>query len=126
VLRVGGLYTVDHMEPATYPTWFEGHENGWDGTGYRIAEPYIGGPIRRRPDGSESMVEGEPIGEFRHLFSDIFNGLIENNLAIRGVWEYPRQVDLTEELDPGSEEHCNQWVASALSIVAERTSSDSR
>jgi SAM-dependent methyltransferase len=120
VLRVGGLYAVDHMEPATYPTCFEGPDNGWDGTGYRIAEPYVGGPIRRRPDGSESMLEGEPIGEFRHLFCDMFNGLIESNLAIRCVWEYPRQAELTKPVEPGSEEHYKQWVASALSIVAER------
>ncbi len=120
VLRVGGLYAVDHMEPATYPTCFEGPDNGWDGTGYRIAEPYVGGPVRRRPDGSENMLEGEPIGEFRHRFSDMFKGLIESNLAIRGVWEYPRDVDLAKQLEPGSEEHYKQWVASALSIVAER------
>ena len=66
------------------------------------------------------MLEGEQIGEFRHLFCDIFNGLIENGLGIRGVWEYPREVDLSKRTEPGSEQHYEQYIVTGLSIVAER------
>ena len=57
VLRTAGLYWVSHCNPATSPTTFDGPDNGWDGVGYRIAEPYCGGPVRLREDGSESMTE---------------------------------------------------------------------
>jgi SAM-dependent methyltransferase len=87
ILRPGGLYAVAHCNPATYPISFVGGENGWDGRTYRIAEPYQGGPIRITGDGRENMTEGEETGEHRHLYRDIFNGLIETGFLIRKVWD---------------------------------------
>ncbi|HEV7558576.1 MAG TPA: hypothetical protein VGO00_24065, partial [Kofleriaceae bacterium] len=40
VLRRGGRYKVAHCNPATYAVSFTGGDSGWDGKGYRIAEPY--------------------------------------------------------------------------------------
>jgi SAM-dependent methyltransferase len=105
VLRPGGLYAVAHCNPATYPMCFEGPDNGWDGTGYRIAEPYRGGPVRMDSSGWENMSEGEPTGEHRHLYRDIFNGLIEAGLTIAMVWD-AEWSDLFEDLPvPGTRDH---------------------
>ena len=105
VLKPGGLYAVAHCNPATYPVCFDGPDNGWDGIGYRIAEPYCGGAIRITADGRENMTEGEPTGEHRHLFRDIFNGLIESGFEIRKVWD-PTWDELLPSLPtPGTYEH---------------------
>lgn len=120
VLRPGGLYRVDHVNPATYPTAFDGSENGWDGIGYRISAPYMGGPILRRPDGSEDMAEGEITGEFRHLLCDIYNGLIDAGLTIRGVWEDPRHLRPAADAEPGSEAHWLTIVAEYFTILSKK------
>lgn len=105
VLRPGGYYAVDHCNPATYPICFDGPDNGWDGTAYRISEPYSGGPILRDSLGHENMKDGKPTGEHRHLLRDIFNGLIENGFTIRNVWDQTWQ-DLFDVLPlPGSDEY---------------------
>ena len=115
-----GLYAVAHCNPATYPACFDGAANGWDGTGYRIAEPYCSGSIRRREDGSENMAEGEPIGEFRHLLTDIFNGLVESGLVIKGVWEDPRSLQVEADADPGSDEHMLGYLAMYFTVLAQK------
>ena len=121
VLRTAGLYWVSHCNPATSPTTFDGPDNGWDGVGYRIAEPYCGGPVRLREDGSESMTEGEMTGEFRHLYRDIFNGLVESGLAIEGVWEAPCHLQHDAEAEPGSDAHWRSRIAEYFSILARRS-----
>jgi SAM-dependent methyltransferase len=120
VLPPGGTYFVNHCQPATYPACFDGPNNGWDGVGYRLAEPYLGGPTRRKPDGSESMTEGEPTGEYRHLLSDIFNGLVEAGLEIRGVYEDPRCLTGGQGCEPGSYEHQIAYVASYFGILTRK------
>jgi len=102
VLRPGGWYRNTYMNPATVPACFSGTDNGWDGQRYRLSEPYRGGPILIRPDGSENMDEGEMTGEFRHLLSDIFTGLVEAGFLIREVHE---SANLNEEDKPGSFGH---------------------
>ena len=120
VLRPGGLYRVAHVNPATYPTCFDGPDNGWDGVGYRISEPYRGGPIRMSEDGVENMREGEMTGEFRHLLSDIFNGLVETGFSIRAVWEDRRSLRHASDAEPGSEKHRLTVIAAYLSVIAEK------
>jgi SAM-dependent methyltransferase len=120
VLKPGGLYFSMHDNPTTDATCFDGSRNGWDGIGYRIAEPYIGGPVLRRLDGSESMTDGEPIGQFRHLLSDMFNGLIEADLRICGVYEDPRCLTRGEGCDPGSYEHRIAYTAAYIGILARK------
>ena len=120
VLKPAGCYRVGHCNPTTSPTSFDGPANGWDGTGYRISEPYGGGPIRMDADGNENMREGEMTGEFRHLLSDIFNGLIESGLVIRGVWEASRHLHHNPSAEPGSEAHYRNVVADYFHILARR------
>ncbi|MDQ2798248.1 MAG: class I SAM-dependent methyltransferase [Armatimonadota bacterium] len=102
VLKPGGWYRNIYMNPATVPACFSGTANGWDGRGYRLSEPYRSGPILIRPDGSENMDEGEMTGEFRHLLSDIFTGLVEAGFLIREVYE---SAGRNEEDEPGSFGH---------------------
>lgn len=118
VLRPGGCYYVDHCNPATFPTCFEGGANGWDGTGYRIAEPYIGGPILKTASGMESMTEGEPTGEYRHLLIDIFGGLTELGFHIQEVAESPCHLVGGVVGDPGSYTHHNSVVAQYFRILS--------
>jgi hypothetical protein len=105
------------VNPSTVPVCFDGPANGWDGTGYRISEPYIGGPIRMRDDGTESMLDGEPTGEFRHLLSDIFNGLVNSGFEICGLWEDPAgNIDA----EPGSDEHMRAFIQEYFCILAKK------
>lgn len=120
VLRPGGRYSVAHCNPATFPVCFDGTANGWDGVGYRISEPYIGGPVRRRADGSENMTEGEITGEFRHLLGDIFGGLVEAGFVIKGVWEDYRNLVHEGQPSPGSEAHMHQRIASYFEVLSEK------
>lgn len=119
VLRPNGLYAVAHCNPATYPVCFDGPDNGWDGAGYRIAEPYSGGPIRAAADGRDNMREGEPIGEHRHLYRDIFNGLIELGFQIRKVWDQPWHELFDTFPAPGTYEHMRAFEA-YFSILAQK------
>ena len=123
VLRTDGLYAAAHCNPATCPMCFEGPKNGWDGTGYRIAEPYCGGPIRVDGDGHENMIEGEPSGEHRHLYRDIFNGLIDTGFAILKVWDAQWHELFKVFPDAGTREHERAFLAyfSTLSKKAERS-----
>ena len=120
ILTPAGWYRVGHCNPTTCPTSFEGPANGWDGTGYRISEPYGGGPTRIDADGNENMREGKMTGELRHLLSDIFNGLIESGLVIRGVWEAPRHLHHDPSAEPGSEAHHRNVVADYFHILARK------
>jgi len=121
MLRPGSLYSVSHCNPATYPTCFEGGGNGWDGTGYRIAEPYAGGPIMMSGDGTENMRLGEPTGEYRHLLSDIFDGLLECGFVISAVAESPRHLPPHLPGRPGSSEHFWAYVAQYFTVICHST-----
>ncbi|MCL1952580.1 MAG: class I SAM-dependent methyltransferase [Oscillospiraceae bacterium] len=96
VLKSGGLYSVGHINPSTYPVDFDNGIDGWDGTGYRIATPYLGGALRVDANGNENMTDGEPVGEFRHLFIDMFCGLTQAGFTIRYVSEEPRNFVRSE------------------------------
>ncbi len=117
VLRPGGMYTVAHINPATYPACFDGGPGGWDGTGYRIAEPYAGGAIRMDETGRENMERGEPTGEFRHLYTDIFCELTKAGLSIKYVWEDARNFVRTGAA-PGSEAHSHKIVQKYFEVLA--------
>ncbi len=117
ILIPGGYYMVSHINPATYPASFEGPNNGWDGTGYRIAEPYRSGPILQTKDGIENMIEGEITGEFRHLLFEIFGGLTGLGLVIEEVWEDPRHLCNDERYEPGSNEHFMATVQEYFNIL---------
>jgi SAM-dependent methyltransferase len=103
VLRLGGLYYVDFAVPLLYMA----QNLGWDGIGYllRFSAPYRRGEIRELPDGRMNYDEGASFGEYHHLLSDIFNGLVAEGLTFEGVWENPRP-DVPLEL---------QWLPSDIS-----------
>jgi len=105
VLRPAGLYAACHCNPATYPMSFDGPDNGWDGTGYRIAEPYCGGPILVTRDGRDCMTDGDPIGEHRHLYRDIFNGLIDIGFELVKVWDLQWHEIFDTFPEPGTNDH---------------------
>lgn len=108
VLKPGGLYRVGHVHPATYRVEWE----SWDGDGYRIASPYLGGRI----------AESNPYAsEYRHLLSTIFNGLVECGFRIVAVHEDPRHLDHSHAIDEGSEAHLLSFVQMYFAIVAENT-----
>jgi SAM-dependent methyltransferase len=93
ILKTSGKYHVDHINPATHPLSYENDMgDGWDGVGFRIASPYIGGPLRIDEKGNENMVSGEVDGEFRHLFIDLFCKLTEVGFQIKYVWEDERNL----------------------------------
>jgi ubiquinone/menaquinone biosynthesis C-methylase UbiE len=92
VLKKGGLYQVDHINPATYPTSFDNDIDGWDGIGYRISSPYIGGALRIDENGNENMTTGEVDGEYRHLFIDMFCKLTDTGFQIKYIWEDERNL----------------------------------
>jgi SAM-dependent methyltransferase len=125
VLRPGGLYAAGHVNPAVFAVSLgfcgsEGGAGGWDGVGYRIVDPYRGGPVFRNEAGVENMVEGEPTGENRHFLRDIFGGLIELGFIIREVAEDPDHLREPIGGEPGSYEHMLGFVALYFTIVAER------
>jgi SAM-dependent methyltransferase len=121
VLRPGGLYSAVHENPFTYPADFAGPDNGWDGKGYRITEPYLGGPIRKASDGRDTMGDGEFTGEFRHLLSDVFNGLIESGLSLFRVGGDSAGDRLAE---PGSRAHMQAVVPQYFCTIAQRSRGD--
>ena len=102
VLKQGGIYSVSHVNPATYPVYFDNDVDGWDGVGYRIATPYIGGAIRiDEKNGYENMTDGEITGEFRHLYMDMFCNLTEVGFNIKYICE--DNINMTDrEREPES------------------------
>jgi len=118
VLRPGSLYSVVHTNPFTYPVEFDGPRNGWDGTGYRIAEEYCRGPIRRTQDGCEGMKDGEITGEFRHSFSDIFNGLVDCGFELVRVGADRPGADI--QATPGTPAHMSAVVPQYFTTIARK------
>ena len=92
VLKKGGMYHVDHINPSTHPTSYENDIDGWDGVGYRIGSPYMGGPLKIDEKGNENMLRGETDGEHRHLFIDMFCNLTEVGFQIKYIWEDERNL----------------------------------
>jgi SAM-dependent methyltransferase len=121
VLKHGGLYFADYCFPALGMA----NDVHWDGEAYtlRISSPYRRGRILEDGAGHLSLTKGELFfGEFNHLLSDIINGLLESGLRLYRLWENPRPgstVDL-EKLQPGSEEHQNQFIPFGISVVVEK------
>ena len=116
VLKKGGLYQVHHTNPAILPTSFENDIDGWDGTGYRISSPYVGGALLTDENGNENMSCGEPTGEFRHLFIDMFCHLTEAGFQIKYVMEDERNLfdDILEQYRLNS---ANESYDSSFSIL---------
>lgn len=121
VLKPGGFYEVWHCNPATFAVELDNPSSGWDGIGYRISESSRSKVVRRDSDGHETFREGEPIGEYAHQLSDIFNGLIESGLTIEGVSEESDEsAHLDLPLEPGSEPHKRSIVSLYFGVLARK------
>lgn len=120
VLKPGGLYFADYCFPGLYLAY----DVQWDGEAYtlRIASPYRRGAILEDSAGKLSLSEGAFRGEFHHLLSDIINGLLESGFRLRGLWESPHPADIIdpEKLQPGTEQHQNQFIPFGISVLVEK------
>ena len=101
VLRTGGLYRAQYHQPAIFFA-------GWDGEGYRLAEPYVERVLHREDGGIE----------FRHYMDDIFGGLVDAGLSLRQVVDKGRHREPDREAPPGSWEHQDSYVGGGFVIVA--------
>ena len=107
VLRAGGVYRVDHCDPATSTV----QHDSWDGEGYRITVPCA---VRRLGNEREGPVE------FRHCWGDIFNGLLAVGLSIREVHDAPCHLQPSPEARPGTWGHMLTYVQQYFAIVARK------
>jgi SAM-dependent methyltransferase len=99
VLRPGGTYRVEFLQPAAFAV-------EWDGEGYRVARPY-----------GERTHEREDVGiETRHTLADIFNGLMRAGFEIESVHERPRTAGSDSE--PGTWAHQERYVGGGFAVVA--------
>jgi len=116
VLQPGGLYLVDFAFPLLYMA----DDLGWDGEGccLRVREPYRRGEIWESADGRLSYHQGQPIGEYHHLLSDIVNGLIQAGLTLRGLWENPRPDRPIANLPAGKSEQRTARIPYGLTVLA--------
>jgi SAM-dependent methyltransferase len=115
VLRPGGLYLAEFAFPLLYLA----EDLGWDEQGYllRVREPYQRGAIRELADGRISLSEGQPIGEYHHLLSDIVNELVSAGFSLRGLWESPRPSQRGARLPAGMTEHKTARVPFGITVV---------
>ncbi len=105
VLRTGGIYRGDFMNP--YTEFVDAID--WDGKGYRITMPHAQ-KKRHRPD---SMIE------FRHYLDEVFNGLIDLGFSIQKVFAAPR--DLPNPKDkPGSFHHWEKFIQGGYTVLAKK------
>jgi hypothetical protein len=64
--------------------------------------------------------EDEPVFEFRHDLSEIFNGLIECGFVIEQVQEAPSDLYQEGEPEPGTWLHSELYVPGQFAIVASK------
>ncbi|MDA0745325.1 MAG: class I SAM-dependent methyltransferase [bacterium] len=107
VLRPGGLYRTDMVQPGI-------HVAKWDGSGYRIMKPYFE-TEERRTDGAI---------EFRHYMDEIFNGLLDNGLSLLHIEDFARSRKPDPDAKPGSWRHESAYVGGCFVILAKKETPD--
>ena len=105
LLGPGGLYACGHVTPGT--CWIE--QDSWNGEGYLASMPYRPGPI-----------EADGWREYIHSYADMFGGLVEAGLEIRGVWEDPRHLYHDTGAAPGSYGHLLTVLVSYFMILSRK------
>lgn len=118
VLRLGGIY---HFACAN-PFVMGAEQNNWNGEGYVLKEPYIGG-ARISYDDQDWVYNREthekipnPI-EYRHTLSNVFNNLIENGFVISHVSD-DCDMNSDKHAAPKTWEHFTAFAPPWLSIWA--------
>ena len=104
VLRAGGIYRTDFMNPYTE---FVDHTD-WDGQGYRITHPYAQRE-RHRPD---NMLE------FRSYLDEVFNGLLDTGFTIQRVFAAPHDKLPDPDAGPGSYRHWGVFISGGYTVLA--------
>jgi SAM-dependent methyltransferase len=108
VTKSGGTYRADAHDAGVAFA-----REQWENGGYKIDTPFSR-RILYRPDGGV---------EFRHYFSDAFNGLLEHGFSIRGVFEDPNHFEEFPDAEPGEWQHVMRYLPHLLAIVASRVDS---
>jgi len=106
VLKTGGLYRTDVVQPAMFSV--EGDEGA-----YRISKPYFE-YVNQRDDGGI---------EFRHYMDDIFNGLRDNGLSLLQVEDIGRYRKSAADARPGSWTHESAYIGGCFVILAKKEDS---
>jgi len=110
--------SVSSRSTSSYPIDFDNPADGWDGIGYRIATPYLGGGLRVDVNGNENMTDGEMTGEFRHLFIDLFCNLTEAGFHIQYISEDERNFVQAESQSNHERERVFSVVQKYLDILS--------
>jgi SAM-dependent methyltransferase len=105
VLRPGGLYRVDFGNPAT-------HFLEWDGEAYRITAPYTE-RVYRHETGAY---------DYRHYYSDIFGGLLDEGFRIEQVEDHPWSTP-DPDAEPGSWAHEMAYNVGFVILASKRSTS---
>jgi SAM-dependent methyltransferase len=106
VLEPGGLYRVEHCEPAAMQL---APRRPWDGRAYRLARP----AMPKRDVWSDHA--GGVLWQYRHSLEDLLGGLCDAGFAIVRVAERSAPT-LGDE--PGSYEHVSRYLPSFISVLA--------
>ena len=106
VLRTGGMYRADFMNP--YTEFVD--DTDWDGVGYRITKPYAQRK-RHRPDGAM---------EFRSYLDEVFNGLLDTGFSIQRVFAASPDRPAPSGAEPGSYRHCGWFIGGGYTILARK------
>jgi len=118
VLRIGGIYHFNYANPFVMGVG----QKDWNGEGYVLKEPYIGG-ARISYDDQDWVYDGEAHGkipnpiEYRHTLSNVLNGLIETGFVISHVSD---NCDMNSDATaaPKTWEHFTAFAPPWLSIWA--------
>jgi ubiquinone/menaquinone biosynthesis C-methylase UbiE len=108
VLKPGGIYRVEHVNPQTHDV----EPESWNGEGYLI-----------RVECFDPHGEGDEDDlEYTFTMAQIFNGLVNNGFEIVEVQDDPENLKRADDYGPGSEEHFDRFLSTSFSVVCRRRS----
>jgi len=115
VIRNQGVYRIHCTNP-----FMHGVCEAWNGTGYTVSLPHLDAEYMAEDprwtftgrDGETAQIVGPR--EFRHTFSTVINGLIQNGFNILGFSE---EVGDDADAEPGSWEHFTRIIPPWITFV---------
>jgi ubiquinone/menaquinone biosynthesis C-methylase UbiE len=117
ILRPGGIYSFDFMNPAVLPSSFFGRSSN---NGDREISRVVVHIAPEWPEPETVAGEINPPREYRHEFRDVFGGLLEQGFIIRRVGEIPSYIraQLQGEQGSTSEKICLNYLH--LNVTVEK------
>jgi len=106
VLRPGGIYRVEHVNPQTHDV----EPESWNGEGYLITVECFG---------PHSEADGDDL-EYTFTMAQIFNGLVSNGFGIIEVADDPENLGRADECTPGTVEHFDRFLSTSFSVVCRK------